>query len=301
MTRQVASVLVGITLFSEAGVGQQPAAADPAQLGTAQALRGDGKFDEAEKLLTGAVGTVEKPGPAFGNSAFRKELATLYETKAATLADPKAATAEWSNALREWTTLFQYAQRDLKQITPDMPPEKVKQLKSAFFDSYFEVQRVLVTANQTLIKNPAKLDASFEKVGTQIFNVENLHKFNEVKEVLNAAGKMVPLKAGTEVIAPEVWVRYCDLLDKTPALKAAYWKAGGRFFLERPPTKDTPPSSGAGAAVPGACDTGFVVHAPQCPAHTSPRKVVRGAWPLCRKMATYRKPSSDSLIQGTLQ
>lgn len=279
-------VLVSLTLVAEASAGQQPAA-DPAQLGAAKALRGDGKFDEAEKLLTDAIGTNNKPGPDFGNSEFRKELARLYEAKAATLVG-KPATDEWGNALREWTTLFQNAQRDLKQLTPDTPPDKVKQLKSAFFDSCFEVQRVLVTANEALIKNPAKLGAVFEKLGANIYNVENLHKFNEVKQVPDAAGKMVPIKAGTEAITPEVWTRYCDLLDKNPELKAAYRKAGGRFFLERPPTSDAPPASGAEAAVPGACDTGFVVPAPQCPAHTSPRKVVRGAWPLCRKMATYR-------------
>ncbi|VTT99964.1 unnamed protein product [Gemmataceae bacterium] len=280
-------VLGGLRLFVEPVAGQQPAA-DPAQLGVARALREDGKFDEAGKLLRDAVGTSDKPGPAFRNAEFRKELARLYEARAATLMDQKAATAEWGNALREWTTLFQFAQSGLKPITPDTPPEKVKQLKSAFFDSYFEIQRVLVTANEALIKNPAKLAASFEKVGTNIFNVENIHKFNEVKQVPNAADKMVPIKVGTEVIAPEVWTRYCDLLDAHPELKAAYQKAGGRFFLERPPTSDPPPASGAGAAVPGACDTGFVAPAPQCPAHTSPRKVVRGAWPLCRKMATYR-------------
>ncbi|WP_439626767.1 hypothetical protein [Gemmata sp.] len=264
-------VFVGLTAPVEAGAGQQPAPADPAQLGVAKALREDGKLDEAEKLLTDAIGANNQPGPAFGNLAFRKELATLYETKAATLTG-KAANDEWGKSLKEWTTLFQYAQRDLKQITPDTPPEKVKHLKSAFHDSYFEVQRVLITANQSLIKDPAKLDASFEKAGTNIFNLENLHKFNDVKKVDGQDGKMVPIKVGTEVITPEVWGRYCDLLDKNPKLKAAYRKAGGKFFLERPPTNDARPVSEAGPVVSWACNPVVVAPATQCFARTGRRK-----------------------------
>ncbi|VTT99965.1 unnamed protein product [Gemmataceae bacterium] len=204
-----------------------------AQLGIAKAYRGWAKFPEAEKLLTEAIGTNDKQGYAYSSLDFRKELGTVLEGKAATLTG-KPATDEWGKALKEWTTLFQFAQNGLKQIKPDTPPEVVMKLKSTFFDSYFEIQRVLVTANQSLIKDPAKLDASFEKVGTNIFNVENLHKFNDVKQITAEDGKKVPIKAGTEVITPEVWTRYCDLLDKNPKLKAAYQKAGGKFFLERP-------------------------------------------------------------------
>jgi hypothetical protein len=34
--------------------------------------------------------------------------------------------------------------------------------------------------------------------------------------------------------SPEVWARYCDLLDKHPKLKAGYKAAGGTFFDKRP-------------------------------------------------------------------
>ncbi len=206
-----------------------------AYLYIAKCLRGATKFADAEKLLQDAIGTAEKQGFAYSSLDFRKELATVYETKAAATADAKGANAEWGKALKEWTTLFQFAQSAVKnQLKPDSAPEMVKQVKSHYFDSYFEIQRVLATANTQLIKDPTKLATSFETGGKKILDLETINKFNDVKQVPGPEGKMVPIKAGTELISFDVWTRYCDLLDKYPQLKAGYQKQGGKFFLERP-------------------------------------------------------------------
>ncbi|MBA4190415.1 MAG: hypothetical protein C0467_20700 [Planctomycetaceae bacterium] len=205
-----------------------------AQLNIAKSLRGAAKLADAEKLLQSIIGTPEKQGFGYYSLDFRKELAGVFELKAAGTADTKAANAEWGKALKEWTTLFQFAQSGVKNLKPDSPVEIVKQVKSHYFDAYFEIQRVLATANSQLIKDPAKLATSFETGGKKILDLENLNKFNEIKMIPGPGGKMIPIKHGTEIISFEVWTRYCDLLDKYPALKAAYQKQGGKFFLERP-------------------------------------------------------------------
>jgi len=204
-----------------------------AQLYIAKCMIGAAQYPEAEKLLKSIIGTQEAPGFGYYSLDFRKELAGLYEVKAATLTG-KPANAEWGNALKEWTTLFHFAQGGLKSLKPDSSPELTKQLKSNFYEAYFEIQRVVVSANAKLIPVGPKLDTSFESAGKKILDLENLHKFNEIKMIPGPAGKMVPIKLGTELITAEVWNRYCDLLEKHPPLKAAYQKQGGKFFLERP-------------------------------------------------------------------
>jgi len=205
-----------------------------AQLYVIRSLVGATQFAEAEKMLLAAIGDSAKPGYASTSLDFRKELAKLYEIKATALTTPKEANAEWGKALKEWTTLFQYAQAGLKQLKPDSPPEAVKAAKSHFYDAYFEIQRVVATANSLLIKDPVKATTSAETVGKKVFDLENLHKFNEVKMIDGPDGKKVPIKAGTELINSEVWNRYCDFLDKYPAIKKGYKDAGGKFFNERP-------------------------------------------------------------------
>jgi len=177
-------------------------------------------------LVESAVGQAPPPN--------HKELAEAYEMQAAALTDPKEAHAEWSKALKERTTLFQFAQFKLKNLPANAAPTAVMAAKSNFYDAYFEVQRVVATANAHLIKDPDKAATRAETVGKRIFDLENLHKFNEVKMVPAAGGKLVPIKAGTEWINSEVWTRYCDFLDKYPAIKKGYKDAGGEFFLERP-------------------------------------------------------------------
>ncbi|MCE9567877.1 MAG: hypothetical protein K8U57_38245 [Planctomycetes bacterium] len=205
-----------------------------AQLYIIKSLIGLADYGEAEKMLHVAIGDSAKPGYASGSLDFRKELAKLYELKAAAITTPKEANAEWGKALKEWTTLFQYAQAGIKQLKPDSSPEAVKAAKSHFYDAYFEIQRVVATANTQLIKDPAKATTSAETIGKKVFDLENLHKFNEIKMVPGAGGKPVPVKAGTELINSEVWNRYCDFLDKYPAIKKGYKDAGGKFFNERP-------------------------------------------------------------------
>ncbi|VTU02547.1 unnamed protein product [Gemmataceae bacterium] len=207
-----------------------------AQLGMAKAYRGWAKFPEAEKLLKDAIGTNDKQGYAFGRLDFRKELAILYETKAAMLTGAAAAD-EWGKARKGWDTLFNITQAWVDKLTPAMPPEDVKKYKNFWFDAHFQKQRHRVAMKQALSGDAAALDVMYDDVGSQIFRLEEQNRFSEIKQVPNAEGKMIPVKTGAEIISPEVWTRYCDLLEKHPKLKAAYQKAGGKFFLDRPASK----------------------------------------------------------------
>ena len=192
-----------------------------AQLYTARAYTGAKKFAEGEKLLVAAIGTPEKQGYGYGSMDFRKELAILYEAKGAATADNKLAKDDWGKALKEWTTLYSFAtnsRRNLKAPTP----EQERQADNNFFEAYFEVQRCLLQANLQLLKGNPKLSEAIANVGKKIFDIEASNKFVE-KE-----------KATPGFVQPDVWNRYCDLLDKHPDLKNAYKAAGGKFFLERP-------------------------------------------------------------------
>jgi hypothetical protein len=212
-----------------------------AQLNLGKSLRGANKLDEAEKLFAEAVGGgkdamgKEKPeGYAFTSLDFRKELATTYEARgAAAGADTKAANAYWKKGLDEWSTLFRIAQSQVSKADEKTPADQLKRLKSNFFDAYFEVQRVLVAANTQLVKDPAKLGPTFEQVGRRIADMEASNKFNDVKEIDTPQGKQ-KVKVASEVITPEVALRYHEFLEKYPGVKAAYQANGGKFFLERP-------------------------------------------------------------------
>jgi hypothetical protein len=193
----------------------------PAQLFTARSLRGLKKFPEAEKLLAAAIGSGDKMGYAYGSMDFRRELAFFYEDKGASTADVKLANAEWGKALKEWTTLFNFARNEVSKLK-DATPEHEMQVKSRFFDSYREIQRCLILANLQLLKGNPKLADAFINGGKKIADLENANKLAEHE------------KNGTGIISPEVWNHYCDLLDKYPELKNGYKAAGGKFFLERP-------------------------------------------------------------------
>lgn len=199
-----------------------------AQLYIAKSLHAAKRLDEAEKFILAAMGTPDKPGWAAGSIDFRKELASLYETRAASLSDIKAANLEWGKAQKEWTILFNIYRNQAAKITPDMPREQVRLTKSNFFDAYFEVQRLLVTANQHLIKDPVKLNARLEQVGQAIANMEKTNQIAELE------------KKGEGIITPEVALRFWDLLEKNPVVKGAYKAAGGKFFLEKPSTDAAP-------------------------------------------------------------
>jgi tetratricopeptide (TPR) repeat protein len=192
-----------------------------AQLYTAKAYRGANKIDEAEKLLTGIVGTPEARGWGYASYDFRRELALTHEAKAAAIPDKKAANAEWVKALKEWTTLFQFAQSRIKNLPPNATPAQVREAKSAFFEGYYEIQRVMVAAN-TQLQAPAALAKSLETAGKRIADMENTNKIAEQE------------KAGPSIITPDVWNHFCDLLDQNPMVKNAYKANGGKLFLERP-------------------------------------------------------------------
>ena len=98
-----------------------------AQLYIARALLATKKLDEAEKMLTGIVGTESARGWGFSSQDFRRELARAHEARAASMTDVKAANPIWVQALREWTTLFQLAQSRVKTLPPDADPVAVRQ------------------------------------------------------------------------------------------------------------------------------------------------------------------------------
>jgi len=186
-------------------------------------------------LIESAVGQAPQPDPKeLAKVNEIKELAKAYEMQAAALTNPKEANAEWSKALKERTTLFVFAQAKLKNLPANAAPADVKAAKSNLYDAYFEIQRVIATANVQLIQNPMQAAAKAETIGKKICDLENYQKFNEVKMVPGADGKPMPIKLGTELINVEVWTRYCDFLDQFPAVKKGYKDAGGEFFLERP-------------------------------------------------------------------
>jgi TolA-binding protein len=194
-----------------------------AQLYTAKALHGAKRLDEAEKLLTGVIGTSDKQGWGYASYDFRRELASVYETKGAGTADVKAAGVEWGKANKEWTTLFQFAVARVKNLPENADPAQVRQAKSAFFDAFYEIQRLLVVANTQLLAGNPKLNDRLAEVGKRIADMEITNKIAELE-------KEGPAKS---IITAEVWNRYYELLDKNPTVKNAYKAAGGKLFLER--------------------------------------------------------------------
>jgi hypothetical protein len=192
-----------------------------AQLFIARAFRGSKKLPEAEKLLTVAIGTPDKPGYASGSLDFRRENALVHEAKGATL-NGKEASNEWGLALKEWTFLFNVAKSQL-QKADKATPDQIRTYKNAFFDAYYEIQRCLLAANSQLLKaNPAKLGQTFTDVGKRMLELENTNKLAESE------------KAGNGLMTVEVWTHYNEMLEHNPELKKAYSAAGGKFFLEKP-------------------------------------------------------------------
>jgi tetratricopeptide (TPR) repeat protein len=193
----------------------------PAQLFTARCLHGLNKLSEAEALLTAAIGTAEKQGYAYSSLDFRRELAQVYEGKGAAIADANLAKAEWSKAINEWTIRARFIRTELTRMK-DPTPDQEYQAKNRFFEAFFDTQRCLIQAQTQLLKGNPKLAQAFTDVGKKIADLETTNKIAEQE------------KKGDGILAPDVWNRFCDLLDKYPELKNAYKAAGGKFFLERP-------------------------------------------------------------------
>ena len=133
----------------------------------------------------------------------------------------KAAGAEWGKANKEWTTLFQFASARVKNLTPNSTQLQIREAKSAFFDAFYEIQRLMIAANTQLLKGNPKLNDTLSGVGKKIADMETANKVSELE------------KAGQGIMTPEVWNRYFELLDKNPQVKTAYKAAGGTIFLER--------------------------------------------------------------------
>jgi hypothetical protein len=183
---------------------------------TARAYRELKKFDEAEKLLTGIIGTNDKPGWGSGRLYFRKELAAVYEDRGASIAEPKAANPEWGKAIREWNTVFALQRNRVSKLTPKTPADEVKQTRNAFADAFLDYQRCLVRANRQVLKaQPEKLQKAYDDAGKQCAVME--------KQI--AAGDW----------QPEVQNRYVDFLKEFPPVLAAYKANGGKAFLDKLP------------------------------------------------------------------
>lgn len=223
----------------EAKYGSQIAFYAPAQLSIAKTLREDKRFQASEALLNEIIGTPDKPGWGSNRLYFRKELATLYEERAATVADPKVAGPEWGRALQVWQSLFAIARTRLQKLPPvpklaDNPTEEQKadhkakedarkveerRLKNDFADAFFEQVRCTVKANQQLRAGPAlapKLQKSLEDAAKNCIDIE----------------KQLPKIEDWDA---EVQNRYVALLAETPAMLAEYKKLGGKIFLEKKP------------------------------------------------------------------
>ncbi|MBY0513307.1 MAG: hypothetical protein K2P78_05280 [Gemmataceae bacterium] len=188
-------------------------------LARAYRLAGPPHFPACEALLAGVMGNREKPGWGWTSLEFRQEVALLWEARGA--ADPNPATAKdhYGKALQEWTTLYQiHKARIDKGVQNDANgnPDNVGYLKNknAFYDAFFDVQRCLVKANQKLqAAAPEKLAKTMDDVSKRFVDVEKI-----MGDDLDAA----------------VWVRYAELLEEIPPLRAAYEKNGGKKFLARP-------------------------------------------------------------------
>ena len=94
---------------------------------------------------------------------------------------------------------------------------------SAFFDAFYEIQRVMIAANTHLqAGNAAALQKTLESVGKKIADMETTNQIGQREN------------SGQGIITAEVWNHYFDLLDKHPAVKEAYKAHGGTLFLKRP-------------------------------------------------------------------
>ena len=194
----------------------------------ARCLRHLGKLKEAEQTLIRAIGDQKNRKWGFTSLDLRRELAYTYEAQAANTENLKDANLAWRNALNEWTTLFQYARAEVQRLKEDTPAEQVRRIKSAFFDAFYEVQRVLITANKQLQKNnPQALNRSLETVGRRIAEMEITNQIAEHEA------------NGTSIILPETWNRYYELLLSEPVVKQAYEQAHKdskrKLFLQPPP------------------------------------------------------------------
>ncbi|MCS6866379.1 MAG: hypothetical protein RMJ56_12515 [Gemmataceae bacterium] len=184
-----------------------------AQLTIARAFKEKRDFDAAEKMLTEIIGTNDKPNWGYGRFYFRRELASVYETKAQTLTDAKAAKAEWDKAYREWLTICNFQRNRLIKPPAEASAEQMRQYRNAYADAFLDLQRCVVKANQQLLKAaPEKLKKTYEDVGKQVAVME----------------RQLPIAEWY----PDVHRNYMMFLKETPEVVGPYKANGGKLFLE---------------------------------------------------------------------
>ncbi len=184
-----------------------------AQLTIARALKEKSEFDAAEKMLAAIIGTNDKPNWGYGRFYFRRELASVYETKAQSLTDLRAAKVEWDKAYREWLTICNFQRNRLIKPPAEASPEQMRQYRNAYADAFLDLQRCVVKANQQLLKAaPDKLKKTYEDVGKQVAVME----------------QQLPLSEWY----PDVHNKYMTFLKDTPEVVGSYKANGGKLFLE---------------------------------------------------------------------
>ncbi len=195
-----------------------------ARLELVRAHRLAGRFDAADEVLTAATGTDKGPGWAKQVLDFRRESNLLLEARAGAEHDSKKKGEYWGRAKQGWDKLAnEYAgalQAMMRQpLSTDDPAkeneEKKKrdQVKALYFDLFADALRCVVRGNTDLLKDkPELLGPKLQKVAEQMVTVET---------------KNVDL-------APEVKVKFAEMLAETPYLKGLYEKAGGKVFTHAP-------------------------------------------------------------------
>lgn len=187
-----------------------------AALDTARAKRMGKKYDDAEKLLSEAIGTKDKQGWAFSSLDFRKEACHLAEARGADEKDAKAANKHWGTAVKGWTELLTVSKNRLtapppKDANGNVDNNAVQRMKNAFYDAYFDYNRCILKANLQLLAGNPKLD----------------------ERVADAAKRFVELeqKEGANMYA-DVKNRFHDLITDVPQLRKQYEAQGGKMFLQ---------------------------------------------------------------------
>ena len=191
------------------------------QLVTAMALRGAKKYAEAEALLKGIVGDAGKPGWGSGKMYFRKELAELYEARAADTPNPKDANLQWRYAVQEWSTMFGMQRNRLAKMPEGAAPAAVAAARNDYADAFFDVYRSTMEGNRQVLQGAKggaeKVQKLYDDVGKKFADIE----------------RQIPAGQWN----PEVQNRYADLLQQNPPVMAAYKAAGGKAFLEKLPPR----------------------------------------------------------------
>jgi hypothetical protein len=178
------------------------------------------KFTEADKLLQEALGTrdfkdkaKDKPGWAANDLNYRKEAVYLLEAKASNASDNKQSTEFWGQANQQWGLIGREyfsivttggGKGPAKDDREKQDRERVKaQFKPIYHDLVYEQLRCVTKANQHVFKSAP------EKLAPKLTGV---------------ARQMVALEKSNPDLAFEVKVKFAELMEEVPPLKAEYEK-----------------------------------------------------------------------------